>query len=85
MFCYLKYEGEEQPRITCNIEILKKQDQLEITKMTINKKDRYGQVYKTSELNHLPIQALPTVAEAVATVNEKPFKISGFKQNRRRL
>lgn len=69
---YIKWDGEDKPRVLCDMWMFIQQDDLVLKKMIIEKKDRYDQLLKSKTLTDLSIQNMPTVMEAIAMVGDTP-------------
>ncbi|OOB84259.1 MULTISPECIES: hypothetical protein [Bacteroidota] len=69
---YLQWNGDDKPRIECNMWIRHKNGIFDVQKMDIERTDRYGQLLKKSELTNLSTGSVPTLKEAVAQVSEDP-------------
>ena len=69
---YLKWEGEDKPRVQCNMWVKYLNGKFDLKKMLIAKKDCFGQLLKQSELNNLSTIAAPKATEAIAMVSDTP-------------
>lgn len=69
---YLQWSGDDSPRIACNLWVRREKDKLDVQKMVIERKDRYGQLLKKMELTGLTTETVPTLKEAVELVSEAP-------------
>lgn len=68
---YLQWNGDDKPRIGCNLWIRHENGTFDVQKMDIERKDRYGQLLKKSELTNLSTDSVPIVKEAIAQVSEE--------------
>lgn len=68
---YLKWNGDDKPYIVCDMWVRYKEGKFDLRKMDIQKKDRYGQLIRKSELQNLSTASMPKWADAVATVNRE--------------
>lgn len=69
---YLQWNGDEKPKIECNLWISYENGIFDVQKMDIERTDRYGKLLKKSELTNLSTVLIPTVKEAIAQVSETP-------------
>lgn len=69
---YLRWLGDDKPSIKCNMWVRYKNGGFDLQKMDIERKDRYGQLLKKSEIKSLSTGSFPTVKEAIAQVSEFP-------------
>ena len=67
---YLQWSGEDQPRIECCMWVNYHDGKFSLNKMEVEKRDRFGQLLKKSDLINLSVISAPTAVEAVALVNE---------------
>ncbi|EJL62774.1 hypothetical protein [Flavobacterium sp. CF136] len=69
---YLQWSGDDKERIECNLWVKHENDTFDVQKMEIEKKDRYGQLLKKSELKNLSADSVPTLREAILEVSGSP-------------
>lgn len=69
---YLQWNGDDKPKVECNMWVKYEDDLFDVQKMNIERTDRYGQLLKQSKLTDLSTSSLPTRKEAIAQVSEKP-------------
>src|SRR5690606_12376340 len=69
---YLQWNGDDKPKVECNLWISYENGIFDVQKMDIERIDRYGQLLKKSELTNLTIASVPTVKEAIFQVSETP-------------
>lgn len=69
---YLQWSGDDRPWIDCNMWVRHEKDHFDVQKMVIEKKDRFGQLLKKTELIDLSTETVPTLKEAMALVSEAP-------------
>jgi hypothetical protein len=69
---YLQWNGDDKPKIECNMWVKFEDGLFDVQKINIEKTDQYGQLLKQSKLTDLTINSVPTRKEAIAQVSEKP-------------
>lgn len=69
---YLQWNGDDKPKVECNMWVKYEDGLFDIQKMNIERTDRYGRLLKQSKLTDLSTSSLPTRKEAIAQVSEKP-------------
>ncbi|MCW2120650.1 hypothetical protein [Flavobacterium sp. 7A] len=69
---YLQWNGDDKPRVKCNLYIKHENGTFDVQKMDISRTDRYGQLLKKSQLTNLSIATIPKVKEAISQVTEDP-------------
>ena len=69
---YLRWTGEDKPRVQCSMWVKYQNGKFDLNKMEVTKKDRFGQLLKQSELNNLSAIGAPTATEAIAMVSDAP-------------
>jgi len=79
---YLEWNGEDKPKVECNMWVKWENETFDVHKMNIERKDRYGHLMKKSELTNLTTEKVPVVKEALAKVLDTP-KQPLFPQKRR--
>jgi hypothetical protein len=66
---YLLWAGEDKPRVECSLWVKYLNGKFFLDRMEIEKKDRFGQVLKKSELANLSVITAPEAVKAIALVN----------------
>lgn len=69
---YLKWEGEDKPRVQCSMRVKCQNGKFDLKAMTISRKNRFGHLLKQSELTNLTTIAAPTAKDAIALVSDTP-------------
>lgn len=71
---YLQWNGEDKPKVHCNICVRYENGKFDLQKMEMFVKsiDPYGQLLKQSKLTTLTASSVPTVKEAIDQVVDKP-------------
>ncbi|MEA9412615.1 hypothetical protein [Flavobacterium sp. PL02] len=67
---YLKWTGDEHPRIECRMRVKHENGNFELQKMEITQKDQFGQLLKQSKLENLSVDTMPKASEAIAMVSD---------------
>jgi len=79
---YLRWAGEDKPRVECCMWVKYLNGKFFLNKMEVSMKDRYGQLMMQSELKNLSIITAPKIAEAIAMVSQ-PLKQNVSRQGKR--
>lgn len=69
---YLQWNGDDKPKIECNMWVKYEDGLFDVKKMNIERTDQYGQLLKQSKLADLSTSSVPTKKEAIAQVLEIP-------------
>jgi hypothetical protein len=69
---YLQWNGEDKPRVECQMWVKSEQSGLALQKIEITRKDCAGNLLKQSSLVNVSTIDLPTAKEALAMVNDLP-------------
>lgn len=69
---YLQWNGEDKPKIECNMWVKHEDGLFDVQKMNIERTDQYGQLLKQSKLADLSTSSVPTKKEAIEQVLEIP-------------
>lgn len=69
---YLEWNGDDKPKVECNIWVKYEKGLFDVQKMNIDRIDQYGQLLKQSKFTDLSVNSVPTKKEAIAQVSEKP-------------
>ncbi len=69
---YLRWSGDDKPLVQCYMYVKHQSGTFDLQKMEIIKKDRFGQLLKSSELTNLSVATLPKANEAIAMVSDAP-------------
>lgn len=77
---YLQWNGDDKPKIECNLWVSYENGTFDVQKMDIERIDRYGQLLKKSELTNLSTRSVPTVKEAIVQVSETPKEQTVFRK-----
>lgn len=77
---YLEWNGEGKPYTDCNMNVRHEDGKFDVQEMNIERKDRYGNMLKKSELTNLMTETVPTVKEALARVIEEPQKKNVYRK-----
>jgi hypothetical protein len=81
---YLEWDGEDKPRVSCQMWVKYEDGKFDVQKMAIERADQYGKSIKKSELANLTTASVPTRKEALALVSDTPkqqlaYRNRGFK------
>ena len=68
---YLQWSGEDKPSVECSMWVKYLNGKFSLNKMEVEKKDRFGQLLKKSELTNLSLIVLPNAVEVIALVNDE--------------
>ena len=79
---YLQWNGDDSPKIECNMWVRYEDGLFDLQKMNIERTDRYGQLLKQSKLTDLSVITAPKAVDAIALVNEAP-KQKAFQSSKR--
>lgn len=83
---YLQWSGDDKESIKCHIRVNHEKGSFGVKEMEIQRKDRYGQLLKKSELKNISTDSVPTLREAILEVCEFPKqKLSCRKKRRFRM
>ena len=82
---YLQWSGEDMPRVQCTMWLKYLDGKFSLNKMELERKDRFGQLLKKSELTNLSAISVPKVMEAVALVNDEQKQEAGKSPKRFKL
>lgn len=82
---YLQWNGDDRPKIECNMWVKYEYGLLDVQKMDVERKDRYGHVLKQSKLTDLSTATVPTVKEAIAQVSDTPKQNPSSQRRRFRM
>lgn len=69
---YLQWNGDDKPKVECNIWVKYEDGLFDLQKMNIERTDQYGHLLKQSKLADLSTGTVPTAKEAIAQVSETP-------------
>ncbi|MGV6947115.1 hypothetical protein [Sphingobacterium kyonggiense] len=69
---YLQWNGDDKPRVECNMWVKYEDGLFDVQKMNIERTDQYGHLLKQSKLIDLSTGTVPTRKEAIALVSEAP-------------
>jgi len=69
---YLQWDGDDKPKVECNMWVKYENGLFDVQKMNIERTDQYGHLLKQSKLTDLSTRTVPTAKEAIAQVSEKP-------------
>lgn len=67
---YLKWKGNNQPSIECNMWVRFEKETFDLHKMKIVQKDRFGQLLKHIELKNLSVATVPKANMAIAMISD---------------
>ena len=76
----LEWNGEDKPYTDCYMDVRYEGGKFDVHKMNIERKDRYENTLKKSELTNLTTETVPTTKEALARVLEKPIEWKVFRK-----
>ena len=82
---YLQWSGEDHPRVECSMWVKYLNGKFSLNKMEVEKKDRFGQLLKKSELTNLSVISAPKAVDAVALVNDEQKLKAGQNPKRFKL
>lgn len=82
---YLQWSGEDKPRVQCTMWVKYLNGKFSLNKMEVERKDRFGQLLKKSELTNLSAISAPKAVEAVALVNDEQKQEAGKSPKRFKL
>lgn len=69
---YLQWDGDDKPRVECNMCVKYEDGLFDVQKMNIERTDQYGHLLKQSKLTDLSTGTVPTRKEALALVSDAP-------------
>lgn len=69
---YLEWNGEDKPRVSCQMWVKYEDGKFDVQKMAIERTDQHGKSIKKSELANLTTASVPTRKEALALVSDIP-------------
>jgi len=69
---YLQWNGDDKPRVECNMWVKYEDGLFDVQKMNIERTDQYGHLLKQSKLTDLSTGTVPTRKEAIALVSDAP-------------
>lgn len=82
---YLEWNGDDKPKVECNIWVKYENGLFDVQKMNIDRIDQYGQLLKQSKLTDLSVNSVPTKKEAIAQVSEKLKQLRSSQNTRFRM
>ncbi len=84
---YLEWNGEDMPRTECNMWVKYENGNFDLqqTQMYIRRTDQNGALLKQCKLTNLTSESLPTLAQAIAKVSEKPVEKLSNRNSRFRM
>lgn len=82
---YLEWNGDDKPKVECNIWVKYENGLFDVQKMNIDRIDQYGQLLKQSKLTNLSVNSVPTKKEAIAQVSEKLKQLRSSQNTRFRM
>lgn len=82
---YLEWNGDDKPKVECNIWVKYENGLFDVQKMNIERIDQYGQLLKQSKLTDLSTNSVPTKQEAIAQVSEKLKQLRSSQNTRFRM
>ena len=77
---YLQWNGEDKPKVECNMWVKYEDGLFDVQKMNIERTDQFGQLLKQSKLTDLSTNSVPTRKEAIAQVLDTPKQELSFKK-----
>ncbi len=69
---YLQWDGDDKPRVECNMCVKYEDGLFDVQKMNIERTDQYGHLLKQSKMTDLSTGTVPTRKEALALVSDAP-------------
>ncbi|SEH63468.1 hypothetical protein SAMN02927937_00598 [Paenimyroides aquimaris] len=69
---YLQWNGDDKPRVECNMWVKYEDGLFDVQKMNIERTDQYGHLLKQLKLTDLSTGTVPTRKEAIALVSDAP-------------
>ncbi|MBO9676366.1 MAG: hypothetical protein J7577_23190 [Sphingobacteriaceae bacterium] len=80
---YIHWNGEDKPKVSCDMLLKMERGQMIMEKMVIEKRDEYGVMIKKSELNSILLKDVPTAKQAIELVDDTRQQKVSLSKNRK--